>query len=396
MNHELDSNYEAFCKNKLLQGFSPPELRLLYSITKPITLKKDDILISEGEMALELFFITKGTLEIVKHTPDQKNNFIIDTLSAGEAVGEIAFIDRGYRSASVRAPSDAIVRSISFDELEKFLNRSPEYSHLYFHLSRNISLRLRSINNKTLESLKKEVYENKTRVRMGNFLIYIVIVLSLFSYALDSLEYLIRISPNTTLVAFPFTLVVGAFIIAMIIHSKISWKEFGIGLSNWKQAIYDGFVLSIPMMISMIIIKWLLIHFLPQYEGHKIFEPYAAILDPAQQTVLYWLGLNAGYWFIAVPIQELLTRGVLQGLFEHFFIGKHKILISILLSNLIFSTLHIYFSPVIGIIVFIGGVYFGWVYSRSHNLISSSISHAVLGTWALSVVGVAIETSQKI
>ena len=391
MNSQDDSNYEAFCKNVLLQGFKPSEQERLYTFCKPIFLAAGEVLIQEGELASELFFITKGKLEILK--TDRNNNvpYVIATLNPGEAVGEVSFVDRGFRSASVRAATDVSVLSISFNDLEKFLNQSIEYSHIYVHLSKNISQRLRQISTTTLEVLKREVLESKARIRMGNFLIYVIIILSLFAYTLSSLRYLITIASNTSIVAFPVTMVISIYFIIMIKHLNLSWEEFGIKLTNWKEALFDGFVLSLPMILLAFVVKVLLIHFDSTYEGHRIFEPFLVILDPEHKNWTYWLILNAIYCFIGVPLQELLTRGILQGLLEDFFAGKYKIFISILLSNLLFSTLHIFFSVQIAIFVFMGGVFFGWIYSRSHNLIASSISHAFVGTWALSVIGVIVE-----
>jgi membrane protease YdiL (CAAX protease family) len=98
--------------------------------------------------------------------------------------------------------------------------------------------------------------------------------------------------------------------------------------------------------------------------------------------------------FIAVPIQEIFTRGGLQGLFEKFLPGNYRVFTSIVLSNLLFSTVHIYLSHHVGIMVFIGGLYIGWIYSRTHSLISSIVAHSLQGSWVLTVVGVAVGTPQ--
>jgi len=54
---------------------------------------------------------------------------------------------------------------------------------------------------------------------------------------------------------------------------------------------------------------------------------------------------------------------------------------------LIFSTAHLFMSFQIGILVFVGGLYLGWLYSRTHNLVGVWVAHWLLGSWALSVVG---------
>jgi CRP-like cAMP-binding protein len=389
-----DNDFELFRNNHLFRGFGEKEIKTLYGISKEVPLERGDILIHEGEKGEDLFIIIKGTLEVTKYDPEEKDTYVIDTLVAGDSVGEIAFIDRGVRSASVRAQTEAVVRSISFQALEDLVKKSTEFSEIYIHLSKHISQRLRSTSNMALESLKKEVRENRTRVNMGLFLIEIITVLCLFAYSLDGLQYLISVVPNTSYVALPLTLLMGVFLLVMMKYSKLSWKEFGLTLSNWKRAVFEGIVFPIPILGFGVFIKWAVIHLHPAYAGRALFEPFAAFTDPAQRTWGYWIAFNAIYWFFIVPIQELLTRGGLQGLLEHFLTGKHRVLISILISNLIFSTVHVFFALHFGLIVFFGGLFIGWIYSRTHNLISSSIAHAVLGTWALSVLGAVLTTTQ--
>jgi len=390
MNSNDENDFNEFSKNKLLQGFGTDELKALYEISKPIPLEKGASLIYEGEKGNELYFITRGTLEVTKHDKDEKNTYVIDTLSSGEVVGEISFIDRGFRSASVRAKTKAQVRSISFDLLEKFVNQSVEYSHVYIHLSKNISQRLRNTSNMALESLKNESRENKTRVRMGMFLVYIITGLCLFAYALSSLQYLVRKAPSSSYIALPLTLLIGASLLILMKLSKLSWSEFGVTLDNWRRSVFEGIVFPIPILGACLFVKWMLTLYDSDYAGQSLFEPFAVIEHPENKTWAFWFAANAIYCFFMVPIQELLTRGALQGLLADFLIGRWRVPLSILASNLVFSTVHVYFSLHTGVIVFLGGIYIGWIYSRTHNLISSMLAHAILGVWFLSVLGESI------
>jgi hypothetical protein len=225
---------------------------------------------------------------------------------------------------------------------------------------------------------------------MGLFLVFIITSLCFFAFALDSLEDLVKRIPNSAYISLPLTLLIGVFLLILMKFSKLSWTEFGIGKSNWRQAVIEGVIYPIPLLGACLLLKWMLILFHPEYFQHPFFEPFAMIQDPEDRTWLYWMSGVAVYSLFMVPIQELLTRGALQGLLEDFLVGKHKVLVAILCSNLMFSTIHVYFSFHIGIIVFFGGIYIGWIYSRNHNLISSWIAHAVLGVWFLSVLGSAI------
>jgi membrane protease YdiL (CAAX protease family) len=239
--------------------------------------------------------------------------------------------------------------------------------------------------------LKKEVKETKTRVHMGIFLINIVTAICLFTYGIDGLRYLVKTVPNTSYLALPLTLFVAIFLLLMMKFSNLTWKEFGLTVVNWKQAVFEGIVFPIPVMAIGVCLKWALIEWNSSYFGREIFEPFAAIQDPSQKNWPYWIGLNLLYWLIIVPIQELVARGGIQGLLEKFLTGKYHILLSILMSNLIFGTVHVFFALNVGLITFFGGLFIGWIYSRTHNLISSCIAHILLGTWAISILGVAFD-----
>jgi CRP-like cAMP-binding protein len=393
--HQTDeSDFDSFCKNKLLEGLGPEELKALYDLTHSVKLEAGEVLFSEGDIANDLFFVTQGTLEITKHDPEIDTAHLIQTVTHGDVIGELTFIDKGTRSASVRAKTITTLRKISFPALEKHVNQSPKYAQVYIQLAKSISQRLRISSDQALDSLKREVQQNKMRVRMGNFLIYIITTLSFLAYSLDGLQYLISISPNTSYVALPFTLIIVISLGVLIVASKFSWREFGVSLSNWRQAAFEGCILSTPLMILSLLIKWFLIHFNLAYEGEPLFDPFAVILDPEQKTWLYWVALNSIYWVFLVPVQELITRGILQGMLENFLSGKYKIALSIVMSNLIFSAGHLFFSLEIGLFTLVGGIYIGWIYSRTHNLIGSIIAHILLGTWLLSIMGIALSVQK--
>jgi len=388
-----ENDYESFCKNKLCQGLGSSELKALYGITRQIPLEAGAVLLSEGQKGSELFFILKGTLEVIKKDSATGHSYVLDTIGPGEGAGEISFIDRGARSASVKAKTKSIVRAISFTALEEQMNTSVKFSHIFIHLLKNISQRLRVASNTTLNALKKEVRENKARIQLGNLLVYIIMLLTLYTYSLSPLQYLFTIVTNTAYVTMPVTFVIVGSVFLLIRVSNLSWDQFGVSLTNWKQATFDGLVLPIPFLLGGVLFKWLLTQHHSNYIGHPIIEPFTMFLDPETHNWSSWFQMAAVYWFFVVPIQELLTRGALQGLFEHFLLTKHKVFISILLSNLIFSTTHLFFSPFISSLVFLGGLYIGWVYSRTHNLISSCLAHGILGTWLLFFMGVSISAN---
>jgi membrane protease YdiL (CAAX protease family) len=143
-------------------------------------------------------------------------------------------------------------------------------------------------------------------------------------------------------------------------------------------------------LVLIVLIKILEIKYLPSFAGRPVFEPLAivspGIVDPLTRWLIWWLTFVM-YGFFICPIEELMARGGLQGCLNQFLTGKYKVITSILISNLIFGTIHLYISRELAIASIVTGVFFGWLYSRHNNIIGVAMSHAMIGIWALCVVG---------
>jgi CRP-like cAMP-binding protein len=69
------------------------------------------------------------------------------SLGAGVAVGEMAFLDEGRRSADVVAERDSVLARLSIDELRRIDRVAPRVTATFSaNLARNLSGRLRRAN----------------------------------------------------------------------------------------------------------------------------------------------------------------------------------------------------------------------------------------------------------
>ncbi len=378
-----DNVFEQSRKNSLFEGLSEEQIKTLFSISREITLDSGCFLMHEGDPAREIFLIIEGRLEISRYNAKHKQNHVIATLKAGDTVGEVALLDRGSRSATACAATFCRLRCISFDDLQAIAESDKAIYSIFYHLSKNIGQRLRHSNDVALQALEKQLDEFKTRVTLGNFFVYIVIMLSLFTFSLDGLKYIMNVGKNSSYITLPLTLAFFVFFIFFIKSSNFPLSTFGLTLNNWKRAVLEGFVFTIPIAAVIVGVKWLLIHYLPHYAGRPLIEGLAAMnADPKT----WWTFLFI-YILLVAPLQEFLSRGGLQGPLEEFLSSKYKVPLAILVSNLLFAALHLFMSLEIGLLVFVPGVYFGWLYSRTHNLLGVWIAHALVGTVGLSIVG---------
>lgn len=60
-----------------------------------------DFLLHEGEVSSEMYYVQSGTLAVMKRKGDAVHQ--IGTIISGELVGEMSFLDKEPRSASVKA-----------------------------------------------------------------------------------------------------------------------------------------------------------------------------------------------------------------------------------------------------------------------------------------------------
>lgn len=90
-----------------------------------IKLIPGEVLLHEGEQSTEMYYLQSGTLAIFKRKGDKENQ--IGTIISGELVGEMSFLDRAPRSASVKAMTESTLVVIPVETLEATLESLPKW-----------------------------------------------------------------------------------------------------------------------------------------------------------------------------------------------------------------------------------------------------------------------------
>ncbi|MBX7067482.1 MAG: cyclic nucleotide-binding domain-containing protein [Parachlamydiales bacterium] len=380
--------HEQFLSSSLFRGLSKDQIESVFSIAEELRIEKGTYLIREGEIGKEFYVLVEGELTVSKYDSKLDESHVIGKIRLGQPVGEISLIDNGPRSASVQAATDARLYRITFDDLTQLMKKKPDLIALQLRLSENIGSALRHTDEVAIEALRNQVTELRTRSKMGTFLIGTITILSFYVFILPLLQYLMKIVPSTSVISIPLTVTMGAVIYALTRHFKMPLEEVGITTTNLKASCIEGIAFSFPWMLFGVSLKLFLIYF-NVIPNKPLFDPYSIFPDPQHRTLSYWLISNAIYCLLFVPLQELLARGVLQGLLEKFLLAKHRVIISIVMSNLIFASIHVFFSVYFALIVLVFGMFLGWLYSRNHNLAGCSIAHALVGGFSFSVLGLA-------
>jgi voltage-gated potassium channel len=124
----LNTEIAMFLKRDLLesvplfQGASEAFIREIALQLKPLVFMPGDFAIRAGDMGRSMYFISRGTMEVL--SPDSKTTYT--TMSSGDFFGEIALLYDEPRSASVRALEYCDVYRLDRELLERVLNQYPE------------------------------------------------------------------------------------------------------------------------------------------------------------------------------------------------------------------------------------------------------------------------------
>ena len=123
---------------ELFEGLSDEELDSVLEICRQRAFKTGELITEQGQPGDELFVIQEGFVEVL-HRESQSDTTpkTVVNLGRGQIVGEMALVDHGRRSATVRAISDeTIMQVIQRDDFERLCESN---HHLGFTVMRNIA-----------------------------------------------------------------------------------------------------------------------------------------------------------------------------------------------------------------------------------------------------------------
>jgi len=123
---------------ELFEGLSPEELQSIAALCQARTFQAGEIITTQGDRGGELFLVFQGLVEVTTSLPSSgEAPRTVVTLGPGQIVGEMSLVDRGPRSATVRALTDgALLQAL---EREAFLNLCQTNTHLGYIVMRNMA-----------------------------------------------------------------------------------------------------------------------------------------------------------------------------------------------------------------------------------------------------------------
>jgi len=365
--------------NSIFIALNHEQLEQLFASAELITLKKDDLLIQEGNTEKSFYYLVEGSVKIYKHSGHQEH--ILATLDKGETVGELVLIDDAPRSTSVSCLEDSKFYKFDAIKLKNDPTFAPLLPVLTTKIGQQLSNRLRGTNEVAVAALKNKFL-------LSIFSIRIFILLALYALSLNLIEKSKQYFSSTTLLSLGLIIVFGTVMLSIIRQSGEPMKFYGFTWDNWRRNLLEGIGYSLPIMALILLIKWIVISNITTLHHIDLFDPDAGFYQGMVYSSKVYI-VSMLLYMLFCPIQEIIVRGCVQTSLQNLLEGtpnrvKWK---AILVSNLIFASAHSHTSLGFALSSFIPGLFWGWLFYRQKSLVGVSVSHLLIGVWAVFIVG---------
>lgn len=299
--------------------------------------------------------------------------------------------------------TDCLLEAVGNPEREHTANISLEAEHGSLHLSVRAVLLHRkdtderigvlvmiSDESERVEFLARTAERERERAATGRFIVAILTIFSVFALLLEPMQKLAQarffdLGPVMALL----TLVVIAFLINRWISP--SSKTVGLDLRPERRHVIEAIVWSIGFCIMMTVAKSVVIGFAsdPSGEPAPLFSFY--VLDDGTKVdsvALYAIGLTL--YLVSVPFQQFAVRCAIQAPLQSFLTGVvgPAAWVANVTASLLFAVLHAHLNPIVSLAVILPSLLWGWLFMRSDSVVTPIVSHAIIGVYAIFILGI--------
>ena len=124
----------------IFDGLNEAEIAEITALCEERILRAGETLVHQGDVGDEMYIITQGFVEVILGQRREAPSRVIITLGPGQITGEMALLDQGLRSATVRAVSTpTIIQAIRRQEFERLCERNTRIGYV---VMRNLALDL--------------------------------------------------------------------------------------------------------------------------------------------------------------------------------------------------------------------------------------------------------------
>lgn len=352
----------------------------------------EQTIVATGEVADDFYVILEGEVSVRHVEPAASSDASSDPepvelarLGPGQTFGEAALADGLPRLADVVTLGPTRLLLIDIGGLLHAPDAADWVRPFILALTRGAGERMQSANATAVEALQREMQETRRRLAMGHFLMWIIVGMSLYTF---SLGFTLSMTDSLALASLCTNAVILLSVYAMwrlVSQSPYPRSTFGLVVNpGWRGEVIEALVWSLGLIVLATACKWVLIQTVPALADVPVFDSAFVGTRPLGTAEIVF----AITYFLLSPVQEMIARGCLQSSLDVFLHRPGaRGWMAIILSNLIFSTNHVHLSLWFAVMAFVPGIAWGVLYRKQGSLLGVAISHAIVGTYALKVLG---------
>jgi CRP-like cAMP-binding protein len=346
---------------------------------------------AEGEIVMHenapndrVFLIEEGELEVWKGRPNASDRLCIARLKAGDCFGEMSAITSEPSTATVVARTPGTARILALADLPADHGLREIVT---LNLARTLVHRLSKNNEAMLAKHEREMRATRVVAAASAFITRMLTALTCYMFSLPLVAFVTPMLPSDSLVSFLF-IVIFSWVVVNFMHQwpEARTRDWHMTLVRWPRQIARGLLWTIPPLLVFLVVKLSVMYARPgQY---AFFEPMTAIDRNAPMNLPLWL--TFAFVYAALVFVQEFIRCAIQGTLGMITTasqrgGPWK---AILVSNVVFASIHLHLGPAFTAQAFIAGLFFGYEFHRERSYLSVAVSHAVVGLWAVFIVGI--------
>jgi CRP-like cAMP-binding protein len=334
---------------------------------EPVRYGANDVIFRKGDESAFSLLIASGEVEVY----EEQSGTVLAVSGEGALVGELGMISGDPRSASARALTPVQGWKIDRSDYREFLSDRPELATLFF---RKIYAQLSASYGKL--KVQFVALEEADRRYHALAFLFVTMVLMINIYALVNSLILTHLKEtHQEQVMFWTSRIMeiwGAFVIwGLTVRCGLTRHDMGIRRENLWKSIGLGLAISLAALAAMAYFRTILY---PELQD-------TPIIDPKLVTITVYT------YVLVAPLQEWICRGVLLTAIADLMPGKTRPMAAIVITSLIFSTLHLHYSQSLAVVALVSGIVWGWLHLKYRNLAGPIVSHFILGN-AATLMGV--------
>ena len=136
----------------IFDTFTETQLQLVAALCESQTYQTGDVLLRENEQTTEMYVIARGGVEVIMNPTFVSNDVtegemvVLTELRQGQVFGEVALVDQGMRSATIRvSQANTVLLRIARKRLMQLCDTYPELGYkLMKNLAADLAFKIRN------------------------------------------------------------------------------------------------------------------------------------------------------------------------------------------------------------------------------------------------------------